>query len=322
MHVATKTLGLAGLLSTGILNNAVAATDATDTLVNVTVDPALISEVTQALPESVDVNQEFLNPNYNPNISFQEDAHVAVTFLDEGAGYRNSLGYFTFEDNTFDGYTFGDIDSNGSGSISISEIGNLEGVSTGLIFANASESGGGGSLNAGDTVGLGGTEVVNIDGTSFDMEGGLTFSEGTNMGFFLMQNAYQGSWGGNNYLNNNATTFYTLDFLNPENSSTATFGNAGEFSRHVAMMTSVAGENELILGFEDLVRPGGDNDFNDAVFRIRTDPVTAMFADVPTTETVISMQAAPLPELGRGLSGLFACAIGGLFLFRRRTDQT
>ncbi len=322
MHTATKTLGLAGLLSTGILNNAVAATDATDTLVNVTVDPTLISEVTQALPESVDVNQEFLNPSYDPNISFQADAHVSVTFLDEGAGYKNALGYFTFENDTFDGYTFGDIDTDSSGSISINEISNLSGVSTGLIFANASESGGGGTLNVGDTVGLGGTEIVNINDTTFDMTGGTTFSAGTNMGFYLMQNAYRGTWGDNHYLNDNATTFYTVDFLNPENNASATLGNAGEFSRHVAMMTSVAGENELILGFEDLVRPGGDNDFNDAVFRIRTDPVTAMFADVPTTETVISMQAAPMPELGRGLSGLFACAIGGLFLFRRRTDQT
>jgi hypothetical protein len=116
--------------------------------------------------------------------------------------------------------------------------------------------------------------------------------------------------------------FYTVDFLNPENIGTATIDNAGENSRHVAMMTTLSGDNEVILGFEDLVRPGGDNDFNDAVFRVRTDPVSALFADVPSTATVIALQAAPAPMLGQGIGGVFALIIGGLFLlFNQRRES-
>ena len=85
-----------GIMSFSVLTPVLAADDATDTLVNINLASGLLSEVQDALPESTDVNQSFLNPAYNPNIQLQNDAHVAVTFLDEGAGYRNSLGLFHF----------------------------------------------------------------------------------------------------------------------------------------------------------------------------------------------------------------------------------
>ena len=295
-----------------------AADDATDTLVNIDFSPALLNEITQALPESQDVNQEFLNPSYDPNIYLEDNANVSVTFLDEGAGYRNSLGYFTYDSTTFDGLTFGDIDLDGSGHIGIQELKEVEGVEAGMVFNNASEQGGGGSLNAGDTVTLTGAEIVNIDGDSFDMVGNTQFEAGTNVGFFLLQNAWNGyqvnGWD-NTY--RDPLTMYTIDFLNPENSASNTIDNAATYSRHVAMMSSVSGDNEVILGFEDLVRPYGDNDFNDAVFVVRTDPVEALFADVPSTEQVISLQAAPGPSFGGGLSGLFALSLGLIGLRRK-----
>lgn len=307
---------------TSLSGAAIAADDATSTLVNVDIDPDLLTEVQQALPESTVVNQDFLSSAYNPNIVLQTDAHIGITFLDEGAGYRNSLGYFTFSDTTFDGYTFGDLDADSSGHIGISELQNLSGIETGMVFNNSSEAGGGGSLLTGDTVTLGGASITNVSGTDFDMTGGTLFEEGTHVGFFLLQNAWDGSQvKGWDYTSSDPLAMYTVDFLNPENDASATIDNADEYSRHVAMMTSLAGENEVILGFEDLVRPGGDNDFNDAVFRVRTDPVTALFADVPTTETVISLQAAPSPEIG-GLSGLISMAFGFLLFWRRGKTQS
>lgn len=299
-----------------------AADDATDTLVNIDLNPDLLTELSQALPESQDVNQDFLNPDYNPNISLQEDAHVAVTFLDEGAGYRNSLGYFTYSDSTFDGLSFGDIDSDGSGHIGISELQTVSGINAGMIFNNASERGGGGQLRAGDTVTLTGASITNVDGDQFDMVGGSRMDAGTNIGFFVLQNAWNGyqvrGW---DTSQPDPLAMYTIDFLNPENSASATIDNSGTYSRHVAMMETMSGENEVILGFEDLVRPGGDNDFNDAVFLVRTDPVTSLFANVPTTEQVVSLQAAPGPTLGGGLSGLLALALG-IFGLRRRSPRS
>lgn len=307
----------AGILSSASAQS-LAAEDATNTLVNIDINPDLLNEISLALPESQDVNQEFLSNEYSPNIVLQEDAHVSVTFLDEGAGYKNSLGYFTYDSSTFDGLTFGDIDLDGSGHIGISELQNISGVNTGMIFNNASELGGGGSLLAGDTVSLTGADIVNVDGDHFDMTGGTRFEAGTNVGFFLLQNAWDGSQvKGWDYTSQDPLAMYTLDFLNPENNFAATIDNTDPYSRHVAMMNSVSGDNEIILGFEDLVRPYGDNDFNDAVFLVRTDPVTSLFADVPTTEEVISLQAAPGPSLGGGLSGLLALALG-FFGLRRK----
>lgn len=302
----------------GVSVHSWAAEDATDTLVNIDINPELLNEISLALPESQDVNQEFLSNDYSPNIILQEDAHVSVTFLDEGAGYSNSLGYFTYDSSTFDGLSFGDIDLDGSGHIGISELQSISGVDTGMIFNNASELGAGGSLLAGDTVTLTGADIVNVDGDQFDMTGGTRFEAGTNVGFFLLQNAWDGSQvKGWDYTSSDPLAMYTLDFLNPENNFSATLDNTDTYSRHVAMMNSVSGDNEIILGFEDLLRPYGDNDFNDAVFLVRTDPVTSLFADVPTTEQVISLQAAPGPALGSGLSGIMALALG-LFGLRRK----
>jgi len=307
---------IAGSLSTMSLSIS-AAEDATDTLVNIDINPALLNEISLALPESQDVNQEFLNPSYDPNIYLQEDAHVSVTFLDEGAGYRNSLGYFTYDSSTFDGMSFGDIDLDGSGHIGISELQNVSGINTGMIFNNASEQGGGGSLLAGDTVTLTGADIVNVDGDQFDMTGGTRLEAGTNVGFFLLQNAWDGSQvKGWDYTSQDPLAMFTLDFLNPENNAFATLDNTDTYARHVAMMNSVSGDNEVILGFEDLLRPYGDNDFNDAVFLVRTDPVESLFADVPTTQEVISLQAAPGPNIGGGLASLFALCLGFIGLRR------
>ena len=123
-----------------------AASDATDTLVNIEVNETLLEEVRLALPEGTVANQEYLKPLYNPNISLQADAHVSITFLDEGAGYRNSLGYFTLSDTTVDDMSFGDIDLDGSVHIGIKELQAIEGLETGMVFNNVSEAGGGGSL--------------------------------------------------------------------------------------------------------------------------------------------------------------------------------
>lgn len=307
-HTSTfLTTGILSLLTTNIW----AAEDATDTLVNIQLNQDLLNEVTLALPERQNVNQDFLQWKYNPNIILQEDAHVAVTFLDEGAGYRNSLGFFTFESTTFEDLNFGDIDLDSSGHIGISELQNVSGVTTGMVFNNASESGGGGSLFAGDTVTLTGADIINVQGDQFDMSGGQRFDAGTNVGFFLIQNAWDGSQvRGWDYTTSDPITLFSVDFLNPENNNSATIGNVDDYSRHVAMMNSDSGNNEVILGFEDLVRPMGDNDFNDAVFLVRTDPVESLFAKVPTTNQVISLQAAPGPSLGSGLASLLLLGWG------------
>ncbi|NQZ30445.1 MAG: DUF4114 domain-containing protein [Oceanospirillaceae bacterium] len=280
-------------------HQAIAADDLTNSIVNIELSPALISQISAALPESTVVNQEFLNLDYDPNITFAEDAQVGITFIDEGAGYKNSLGYFTFQAQTFDNMTFGDIDSDSSGRIDITELQNLDGVNTGMIFSNSSKSGAGGALNAGDTVSLTGSEITANGTGGYTLSDGDMFPEETKLGFFLMQNAWKNGevQGWDNA--NDPITFYSVDFLNPENSATATIDNAAENSRHIAMMSTSEQGDQIILGFEDLVRPGGDNDFNDALFTVTGDPVSALFAQIPSAQQVIQLQAAPAIELGK-----------------------
>ncbi|WP_135078814.1 DUF4114 domain-containing protein [Terasakiella sp. SH-1] len=278
---------------------------AQEAITHVELEDGLLSSIQTALPERSNVDMDFLNPSYDPTIRFSQDTQVGVTFIDEGAGYRNSLGYFTFNDNTFDNLSFGDIDTNNNGMVTIGELSNLNGVNTGMIFNNASKAGGGGNLRAGDTVVLGGGTAI-ANGTDFSMENGTTFSSGTNMGFFLLQNAYSRSG-----VNENAMTMYSVDFLNPENTASATYDDVAGNSRHVAMMFTDYEQDELVLAYEDLYRNAySDEDFNDAVFRIRTDPVEAI------SGTNVTIMAAPAPGLGGGLAGLIG--LTGVFALTRR----
>ncbi|ASP39653.1 hypothetical protein CHH28_13655 [Bacterioplanes sanyensis] len=266
---------------------------------NRTVEDSVLQTVRTALPEQKAVNTSFLNTDYDPYLTVNQEANVAVTFLDEGAGYRNSLGWFSFSDTTFDGMSKGDIDIDDSSVVSLSELNAVDGVNSGWLFPNSSEYRGGGSLLAGDTVAVG-------DGP---------LSAGTSVSFFLAQNA---SWGGdrvnNGVLTGSTQMFYGLDFLNPEADFTSTIDSNLEQSRHVAMLFSDDTQQQVIMGFEDLNRVDrsanqwgfrSDEDFNDAIFLVSSDPVEA-FGDS-------NIATAPLPPLGQGIVGVLMAM--GLFSF-------
>lgn len=306
-------------------HTAQAANGLPDNYVNVELENSLTSTISTALPESTAVDPDFLDPSYNPVLRLNQDAQIGVTFIDEGAGYRNSLGYFTFNDNAFDGINFGSIDSDSSGNISLNELSTLGGISTGMIFDNVSKAGSGGGLLAGDTVVLGGGTAT-ASGTDFTMEGGEVFSNGTNVGFFLLQNAWTGSGVKSIDQPGDPLTLYSVDFLNPENDAFATYDSADDYSRHVAMMFSDQSQDELILGFEDLNRTDNtandynytsDEDFNDAIFRIRTNPEAAL-SETNVSVANSELLSAPAPSLGAGLLGLFG--MGGLLAFGYRKD--
>ncbi len=258
---------------------------------NKEVDPFILTTVDQQLPEATAVNANYLNTDYDPYLSLNQDANVSLTFLDEGAGYKNSLGWLTFDENTFYGLSKGDIDIDNSGVVSLSELNSIDGVSTGWLFPNASEAGGGGSLLAGDTVQV----------------GNGTLSAGTSVSFFLSQN----SWTGGNTVSDRVLTgedqtFYGLDFLNSEADFTSTFDSNLANSRHVAMIFADENREEVIMGFEDLNRVDpsmndwnirSDEDFNDAVFIVSADPADAFGSS--------NIATAPIPQLGQGALGIF-----------------
>jgi hypothetical protein len=273
-------------------------------ITNEPLDPALAETVADALPESSNVDKNFLNPSYDPTVRVSEDAQVFVTFVDEGAGYQNSLGYFSYADGALDGLTKADVDADADGIVSLHEA-EAVGVDIGWVFPDATRADG--RLSPGDTVTLG-------DGT--------IFSSGTNIGFFLVQNGWDGG-GVDGWTNDQSPqTFYTLDFLNPEASGDLTSADSGVGStRHVAMLFEDTSREQIIMGFEDLNRVdryandynyASDEDFNDAVFTIRSNPVEAIQSSEIAT--------APGPVAGSTIAGLLVVAF--MRLRRRREAST
>lgn len=123
------------------------------------IDASLLSYVNASLPEGTPLTKshpEYLNSTVVPNLNITATADVWITFVSEGAGYMNSLAYYTYK--------------TGSEPTSVFDIDNAT-----LVFPNASAYGSGGGLKSGDKVKLG------------------RFTAGTSIGFVLLQNAWTGS---------------------------------------------------------------------------------------------------------------------------------
>jgi len=117
-----------------------------------------------ALPESYpvpDYNPQYISAGYDTNIELAEDAAVWVTFVKEGAGYKNVLGFYTY-----------DIEDRDRSKPTDRDIT--------IIFPNASKEWSGGGLREGNKVKLG------------------DFKAGTGIGWVLLANAWNGNnvgWG-------------------------------------------------------------------------------------------------------------------------------
>ncbi|OKS89274.1 LruC domain-containing protein [Mucilaginibacter polytrichastri] len=147
---------------------------------------SLLSYVNASLPEGTPITTShptYLATTAVNTINVTATSDVWVTFVSEGAGYQNTLAYYT--------YSTANPPSGSSGGTLFGGIDKIT-----YIFPNASGSGSGGGLISGDKVKLG------------------TFNAGTSIGFVLLQNAWTGSG-----VNTNATKFFTQDSFNPESTS-------------------------------------------------------------------------------------------------------
>lgn len=285
-NLAISTLvAFGGLLGAGTAHAKLTERQFVDGMLPIPSDVSNI--VGQLLPENSAVGKAYVSSAYDPNLTVTEDAQVFVTFVHEGAGYKNSLGYFTY---TTDGSGVHVLDRQ-------------------LVFPNASHADpklgwGGGQLKPGDTASL------------RDALGATrTFHPGERVAFFLVANAWQGSAvSGWNELSPqlpyeapdpNATVaaglFTTLDELNPELGV-----GAYDRARHVAMLqvngvpTFLNGDPFHLLGFEDLRRDqGADEDFNDLVLIVRSNPPEAI-----ASTAVLGYDASTPDPDGDGVSGL------------------
>lgn len=194
------------------------------------------------VPEGQRVSSALLENTFN-NISVKPDfvgtVDVKVAFLNEGAGYKNSLGYFIYEtDNPPTQAT-------------------IEDVQHVIIFPNSSRNRSGGELRQGDQVDL----KINLPA-------------GHSIGFFIASNNWDGWYGGQKTNLLFGQPFYTLTDLNP----TVGLGNKYHvlFSDTLSTSSDVEDVGFFAYGFEDIRTNGGDKDFNDLIFNVEVSPLAAI----------------------------------------------
>ena len=207
---------------------------------NDNIDQAFLSMVNNSLPEQAPVpiaNPQYLANGNSTDVKVLQPSDIWVTFVHEGAGYRNALGYYVY--NTSNPPT------------SANQIDSIY-----LLLPNASFAGSGGGLYSGNKLHLG------------------TFGPNTSIGWVLFQNAWTGS-----AVNVNKQRFYSNPDFNPETTSALRQHNVQLFDN---------ARDLILIGFEDLHRQSGsDEDFNDLIFYVTANPITAVETiNIPrTTET-------------------------------------
>lgn len=141
------------------------------------ISSSLLSYINASLPENKPVPQfhpDYLNADAVNDLNIVKKADVWVTFVSEGAGYYNTLGYYTYA-----------TKNPPATQADISKIN--------IIIPNASLGGSGGGMLSGDKIWLG------------------RFSPDTSIGFVLLQNAWSPS---SKTINTSARKFFTHDYLN------------------------------------------------------------------------------------------------------------
>ena len=139
------------------------------------ISAAFLANVNASIPEYKPIplyHPDYLDPNLNLNTVLVEDADVWITFVHEGAGYCNLLGYYTYNKN--------------NPPSSPADISNFY-----IVFPNASYQGSGGGLHSGDKVYLG------------------HFSKDTVIGYFLVPNGWYANF---NYLGSYETYYSNTSF--------------------------------------------------------------------------------------------------------------
>ncbi|MFA7081476.1 MAG: LruC domain-containing protein [Bacteroidales bacterium] len=208
------------------------------------VSSRLLADVRSTLPEGVSLiatKPHLLSDNTSTVIT--QNANVFLTFLHEGAGYQNSMGYFVYQTN--------------NPPTSVSQIEEI------LVFPNASYAQeNNGALNTGDKVQLRYKDPVTKKFTD-------VFPAGTSIGWVLVADGFdkssskkRGSVGGKDL-----NKFYSISSLNPE--------AANKERRHCILLYDEQTQFSII-GFEDMLTTQGDNDYEDVLFYASANPIGAI----------------------------------------------
>ena len=204
-----------------------------------------LKDVDASLPERIKLTEshpEYLSSADNGNIELVEDAEVWITFVHEGAGYKNALGYYTHKN-----------DNPPANKTDIKD--------QTIIFPNVSYVNSGGLLTSGNKVQLLYLDPVTNKYTK-------VFPAGTTVAWFFIADSYNDS---TNSIGSGLGTYYSDPRFNPEKDVTK--------RKHNVILKDTK-RQLLLLGFEDLNRENySDEDFNDGVFYSTVTPFTAVKTD-------------------------------------------
>jgi len=208
------------------------------------IDSSTLDAMLNSVPEyhNAPIEHPEYFPSSEPEIIISITAEVFITFYSEGACFRNSLGYYTYEG-----------DTNRSAPTSKAEV-QANGI---IVYPNVSLHDSRGDLSLGTSVSLG------------------TLTKGTKIMFFLISNGWRGNTTG--IWNSTDWLFSTLSKLNKEYDVHSQ--KVVPDDRHVAMLWENTGSgNILLMGFEDILRTNTscDHDFNDAIFSVSTSPLSSL----------------------------------------------
>lgn len=199
------------------------------------ISSTLLQYINASLPEKQpvpDFHPSYLANGKKTTLDVEDICDVWLTFVHEGAGWRNAIAYYTYPTSAAP-QSLDDIDA------------------INVIFPNLSYSGSGGGLSSGDKVNIG------------------RFNPGTSIGLVLLADG----WDGKNSEDYKHMVFGDKN-LNPEPDD--------DLKQHNVLLWDA--ENELFLvGFEDVRRDNipfqCDQDFNDAILFVSSNPVAAINTD-------------------------------------------
>jgi hypothetical protein len=248
------------------------------------IDPEYLNRVRRSLPELGNVikhSPQYLTNTATRNVIIRskdegfKGSDIYVTFIDEGAGYLNVLGYYVYDLNgEYDIPTIPEGDGYRPLKYSERDMVDEKGKSIlrkTIIFPNGSRNGSGGSLKLGNRVKL------LYDPSNPD----LKFPNNTGVGFFLIPNGWDARL---KSFNHSSGTIYSDNIFN-----TPTVSEPNGSIQTILLMDEEGIDDSvqsMVIGIEDIMRPGGDADFNDMIIKVthtaNIEPISGRLTLAPT----------------------------------------
>jgi LruC domain-containing protein len=254
--------------------------------------------INASLPEGIQLPNNPSLKNYiargaASNLVFSQAGEAWMTFIHEGAGYKNSVGYYLYD--------------------AANPPSSVHDIKNRMIVAlpNASFTNAGGGLSTGKRIKL----------RYFDpnlptaQQWSDTFPAGTGVGWFLLANGWNGTIALERNPQQTVFSDQAINYQLYKNNANMTV----EKSAQTVLLdngTDSEGRKSLLLGIEDILRyQGGDQDFNDAILLIQANPPEAVASTVAVrdpeiTDTIRSYPLSPVntqtPDSdGDGVNDLF-----------------